>query len=125
MVKKLIGLLLCAAMLCGLAGCSDDNNQEIVGKWVPTTVTIGGSSVAYSEIKKEGKEFSLTFERSGKCILVLGGIRNEGEYVFNETSVDVTYGGQALKLDYSGGLITLTLNYNNESNSFLFSKVNE
>lgn len=125
MVKKLIGLLLCAAMLCGLAGCSDDNNQEIVGKWVPTTVTIGGSSVAYSEIKKEGKEFSLTFERSGKCILVLGGIRNEGEYVFNETSVDATYGGQALKLDYSGGLMTLTLNYNNESNSFLFSKVNE
>lgn len=125
MIKKIIGLLLAAAMLAALASCSDDNNQEIVGKWVPSTVTIGGSSVSYSDIQKEGKEFSLTFERGGKCILVLGGIRNEGEYVFNETSVDVSYAGQSLKLDYSGGLLTLTLNYNNESNSFIFSKVVE
>ena len=126
-MTKTIGALVVAAalMLCMLTGCSDDNNSEIVGKWVPSTVSLGNSTVSYSDIAKEDKEFSITFESNGKCVLILGGIRNEGEFTFNETSVDITYGGQSLKLNYSQNILTLTLNYNNESTSYMFTKVNE
>lgn len=126
MIKKVSALLIYAVLfLCVFSGCSDDNNEEIVGKWVPSTVMLGSSTISYSEIVKEGKEFSLEFDRSGKCRLVLGGIENEGEYTFNETSVDINYSGQSLKLDYSGGILTLTLNYNNESTSYMFTKAAE
>lgn len=126
MMKKIAVLFLFAIVVSSVfAGCSDNNNSEIVGKWIPSTVSIGGSSVPYSEIANEEKEFCITFESSGKCTLVLGGIKNEGNYVFNETSVDIEYGGKQLKLDYSGEIITLTLNYNNESTSYMFSKVSE
>ena len=67
-------LLLCVIVMLCAAGCSDDNNSEIVGKWVPSTVSLGSSTVSYSDIVKEGKEFSMTFERNGKCKLILGGI---------------------------------------------------
>lgn len=126
-MAKTIGALVVAAamMLCMLTGCSDDNNSEIVGKWVPSTVSLGNSTVSYSDIAKEDKEFSMTFESNGKCVLILGGIRNEGEFTFNETSVDITYGGQSLKLNYSQNILTLTLNYHNETTSYMFTKVNE
>ncbi len=126
MIKNISALVLCAVLcLCVFAGCSDDNNSEIVGKWVPTTVTIGSSTVPYSDLVKEGREFSLTFESNGKCKIILGGIENEGEFTFNETSVDINYSGQSMKLDYSRGVLTLNLNYNNETTSYLFSKVVE
>ena len=118
-------LLLCVIVMLCAAGCSDDNKSEIVGKWVPSTVSLGSSTVSYSDIVKEGKEFSMTFESNGKCKLILGGIENYGEFTFNETSVDVTYGGQSLKLDYNQGILTLTLNYHNESTSYMFTKVTE
>lgn len=126
MIKNISALMLCVVLgMCVFAGCSDDNNSEIVGKWVPTTVTIGSSTVPYSDLVKEGREFILTFESNGKCKIILGGIENEGEFTFNETSVDVKYGGQSMKLDYNQGILTLTLNYNNESTSYMFSKVVE
>ncbi len=126
MIKNISALVLCAVLcLCVFAGCSDDNNSEIVGKWVPTTVTIGSSTVPYSDLVKEGREFSLTFESNGKCKIILGGIENEGEFTFNETSVDINYSGQSMKLDYNRGVLTLNLNYNNETTSYLFSKVVE
>ncbi len=126
MIKKIGALIICAVLcLCVFAGCSDDNNSEIVGKWTPSTVMLGTNTISYSDIAKEGKEFSLEFENSGKCRLVLGGIENEGEYTFNETSVDISYGGQNLKLGYNQGILTLTLNYNNETTSYMFSKVVE
>ena len=126
MINNISALVLCAVLcLCVFAGCSDDNNSEIVGKWVPTTVTIGSSTVPYSDLVKEGREFSLTFESNGKCKIILGGIENEGEFTFNETSVDINYSGQSMKLDYNRGVLTLNLNYNNETTSYLFSKVVE
>lgn len=126
MQKQIASLLLCMVMVLALtAGCSEDNNAEIVGKWVPSTVSLGGTTVAYSDIAKEGKEFSLTFDSNGSCEVILGGIRNEGTFVFNETSVDVTYGSQSMKLNYSQNILTLTLNYNNESTSYMFTKVQE
>lgn len=126
MRKRIASILLCMVIVLGItAGCSEDNNAEIVGKWVPSTVSLGGTTVSYSDIAKEDKEFSMTFESSGNCVIVLGGIRNEGTFVFNETSVDVTYGSQSMKLNYSQGILTLTLNYNNESTSYMFTKVQE
>jgi hypothetical protein len=125
-MKRMIALLLAAVMTLGiLARCTDDNNDVIVGKWVPSTVTLSGTTVAYSELANQDKEFSITFESGGKCRLVLGGIENDGTYVFNETSVDIDYCSKQMKLDYSEGIITLTLNYNNEATSYMFTKVVE
>lgn len=126
MRKKIAGvvvfiILISAAVM--LSGCSDENNSEIVGEWTPSTVSIGGSTISYSELQTEDKEFVLKFYDDGKCSIVIGGISNEGTYTFNNTSVDIEYSGKTQKLAYDRGILTLSLNYNNEVTSYMFTKV--
>ena len=53
---------------------------------------------------------------------MIGGVSNEGSYTFNKTSVDIEYGGKSQKLAYDKGILTLSLNYNNEVTSYMFTK---
>ena len=98
-MKKAAALLLAVVLAFTavmLSGCSDEGNEAIVGEWTPSTVSIHGSTIAYSDLDTEGREFSFDFYSNGKCKIVIGGISNEGTYTFNETSVDIQYGGQPL-----------------------------
>lgn len=126
MRKKIVGiivflLLVSAAVM--LSGCSEESNDEIVGEWTPSTVSIGGSTIPYSELQIEDRDFVFKFYDDGKCSIVIGGISNEGTYTFNNTSVDIEYGGKTQKLAYDKGIMTLSLNYNNEVTSYMFTKV--
>lgn len=123
MVKKLtaLGLALIFTLLL-LAGCSDNANSDLVGTWTPITASINGETIQFSELDVEEGSFEFTFESNGSCRLVLAGIENRGSYVFNKTSVDVSYGGKTEKLLYDQGILTLNFNYNNETTSFMFTK---
>ncbi len=123
MIKKLAVLLMCS--LCILAvfvGCGDDKNAEIVGEWLPTTATINGETVKYSELGIKENHFSLTFTQDGKCTAVLAGISSESKYTFNDSSVDIELNGEPHKLEYSYGTLKWTLNYGGEATSFTFAK---
>ena len=53
----------------------------------------------------------------------IGGVQNDGTYTFNETSVDVQYGGKSQKLSFDAGILTLKLTYHNQTTSYMFTKV--
>ena len=116
LVLILSGLLL-------LTGCTKKNNDALVGEWVPSTVSIGGSTISYSELDTKGRDFSIRFYANGKCKLKIGGITNEGNFTFNETSVDISYGGKSQKLSYDQGILTLKMDYNGQTTSYMFTKV--
>ncbi len=126
MIKKTVLLLIGIMIaLLTLAGCSDSGNSEIIGSWVPTTATIGGTTVNYSTLELEEGNFGLEFYEDGRCVITLAGIDKEGTYTFNGTSVDVITGNDERKLDYSAGTITLYIDYdNNNSMQLTFTKVN-
>ncbi len=106
-----------------LTGCTDDNNAAVVGEWVPSTVSIGGTTISYSELDTKGRDFYFRFYSNGKCKIKIGGITNEGTYSFNETSVDIQYGGKSQKLSYDQGILTLKMEYNDQTTSYMFTKV--
>ena len=83
---------------------------------------INGETIQFSELDVEEGSFQFTFENNGRCTLILAGIENHGSYVFNKTSVDISYGGKTEKLLYDQGILTLNFYYNNETTSFMFSK---
>ena len=114
--------LLCALSLL-LSGCTDDNNAEVVGEWAPSTVSIGGTTISYSELDTNGRDFGFHFFSDGKCKITIGGVQNDGTYTFNETSVDVQYGGKSQKLSFDAGILTLKLTYHNQTTSYMFTKV--
>ena len=116
-------MLVCALTALLMSGCSDDNNSAIVGEWAPSTVSIGGTTIAYSELNTENKGFGFHFYADGKCKIIIGGVTNDGTYTFNETSVDVQYAGKSQKLSYERGILTLKLSYHNETTSYMFTKV--
>lgn len=125
-MKKTAALLLIAIWLVGalaLAGCSGADNAELVGEWKPSTVSIGGTTISYGDLDTEDKDFSITFRPDGKCRLVIGGITNEGSYTFHETSVDIQYGSKEQKLSYDHGILTLKLEYNDQTTAYMFTKV--
>ncbi len=105
-----------------LSGCDGDNNSAIVGEWVPSTVSIGGTTIAYSELNTEGQSFQLRFFDNGKCEITLGGVKNDGTYTFNDTAVDIKYGGKTQKLSYDQGILTLKMDYNGQPTSYMFTK---
>lgn len=123
MTKRLTALTLTILItLLLLAGCSDNENSELVGTWTPITANINGETIQFSELETDEDSFRFTFESNGSCTLVLAGIENHGSYVFNKTSVDVSYGGKTEKLLYDEGILTLNFYYNNETTSFMFTK---
>ena len=118
----LLALLLALSSMTVLSGCSNEENNELVGTWIPITANINGETIQFSELDVEEGSFQFTFENNGRCTLILAGIENHGSYVFNKTSVDISYGGKTEKLLYDQGILTLNFYYNNEPTSFMFSK---
>ena len=86
MLKQASAMLLICVLVFALAGCSSGDNSAIVGEWKPSTVSIGGTTISYSELDTEGRDFSFVFNASGSCDITIGGIENEGSYTFNETA---------------------------------------
>ena len=129
MIRKIRTAALTLCLVFGLlilSGCGGDaNNSEIAGKWVPATATINGETVQFSELNTDSDSFGFVFEANGSCEITIAGTKNNGTYTFNETSVDVEYGGKSEKLRYSEGMLTLNFNYNNETTSFVFTKATD
>ena len=107
------------------SGCGENKNSEIVGEWVPATANINGETIKFSELNTDSNNFGFVFEEHGSCEVTIAGTKNNGSYVFNDTSVDIEYGGKTERLAYSDGMLTLYFNYNNESTSFMFTKKTE
>ena len=107
------------------SGCGENKNSEIVGEWVPATANINGETIKFSELNTDSNNFGFVFEENGSCEVTIAGTKNSGSYVFNDTSVDIEYGGKTERLAYSDGMLTLYFNYNNESTSFMFTKKTE
>ncbi len=123
MGKKIAALsLFCLIISWLLAGCGEDKNAAIAGEWVPSTVSIGGTTISYSELDTKGRDFSFRFHPDGKCKIVIGGVQNDGTYTFNDTSVDIQYGGKSQKLSYDQGILTLKMTYNGQTTSYMFTK---
>lgn len=121
-ILALVLLLLTAAVL---TGCSNEDNSEIVGEWKPSTVSINGTTISYSDLDTKGKDFSFNFYPDGKCKIIIGGVSNDGSYAFHQTSVDIQYGGKSQKLSYDHGILTLKLDYNNQTTAYMFTKVSK
>ena len=131
-ILALVLLLLTAAML---TGCSGEDNSEIVGEWKPSTVSINGTTISYSDLDTKGKDFSFNFYPDGKCKIIIGGftvsddgsrlVSNDGSYHFHQTSVDIQYGGKSQKLSYDHGILTLKLDYNGQTTAYMFTKVSQ
>ena len=123
-VCAVLMIALFAAMLT-LAGCGENKNSEIVGEWIPATATINGETVQFGDLDVESDKFGFVFKENGSCEITIAGTKNNGTYTFNETSVDIDYGGKSEKLLYSDGMLTMNFNYNNETTSFMCTKKTE
>ena len=124
-IAAILLALFCVLSVFALSGCSDADNSAVVGEWTPSTVSINGTTISYSELDTENRDFGFHFYADGNCKIKIGGIQNDGTYTFNETSLDVQYGGKSQKLSYEGGVLTLKLNYNNQTTSYMFTRVAE
>ena len=89
--------LTCVLVL--LAGCGDDKNAPIVGRWQATKVKLNGETISFAELDCSDKEFSFNFKE------------------------DIVYGGKTEKLSYDSSVLTLCFNYNNEKTQYLFTRV--
>ena len=57
--------LTCVLVL--LAGCGDDKNAPIVGRWQATKVKLNGETISFAELDCSDKEFSFNFKEDGSC----------------------------------------------------------
>lgn len=120
--KGIVLLLVIITATLMLAGCGDSKNSEIAGKWIPTSANLNGKSVKYSDLNLEDGYFSFDFSESGHCKACIAGVEGEGDYTFNNTSVDININGEDYKVDYSNSTLTLSLNYGGTKCSFSFVK---
>lgn len=106
-----------------LAGCGNEKNAAIAGRWEATKANIHGETISFAELDTDSGDFCFEFREDGSCTAVLGGVKNEGTYTFNATTVDILYGNKEEKLSYDQGVLTMTFYYNNEKTSYMFTKV--
>jgi hypothetical protein len=123
MIKKTATLILCTLLfIVLLTACGDKENSEIVGKWVPTTATLNGTTVQYSTLDLDDDQFGFEFTSDGKCSATLTGITSTGTYTFSDTAVDIVINGESQKLSYDSGTLTLVMNYDDNPMSVSFTK---
>lgn len=125
MLKHAAAIVLLCVFVLALAGCSSEDNSAIVGEWKPSTVSIDGTTISYGDLQTKGRDFSIVFYANGKCRIKIAGVENEGSFSFNETSVDIEYGGKTQKLSYDQGILTLKFEYDGQTTSYMFSKVSK
>ncbi len=123
MFKRFFSVLCITCVIFVISACSNNNNAEIAGKWVPTTITINGETLKYSDIETDEKQFEINFSENGKCSATLAGISDDCDFTFSGTSVDIEINGEKHKLSYDNGTLTLSLNYSSETTVITFSKV--
>lgn len=111
------------AVFIALSGCGNNRNSEIEGEWVPTTAYLNGVTIQYSELGIEKDQFGFVFNSDGTCVATRAGVTEKGSFVLNESSIDVNFGGAPERLDYDGKNIKLNYTYNNETTSFIFTKL--
>lgn len=117
-------LLSVAILLFTLSGCGDNKkNEDITGKWIPTSAVLNGESVKYSELGLKDGYFQFEFSENGTCSATIAGIDYDGTYTFSETSVVATLNGNDERLVYEKVQGTLTYNYDHTT-SFTFIKEN-
>ena len=124
-MKKTLSIIMIIAVITALftlAGCGENKNSAIVGEWIPASATINGETVQFAELDVDVDKFGFVFNDNGSCEITIAGTKNNGTYSYNETSVDIDYGGKSEKLIYSDGMLTMNFNYNNETTSFMFTK---
>ena len=133
-MKKFIAclavLMLCATMFLPVMAAEAEFTPSVTNKPAPTIVPVmdpDGNPLDDTEriapIEFFTDHIGLTFYSGGKCSVTIGGVTNEGSFTFNETSVDVEYGGKTQKLSYDRGILTLKLDYNGNTTSYMFTKV--
>lgn len=123
MIKKFaIILFFASTLLLILVGCGNDENSEIVGDWVPSTATINGTTVQYSSLGLDDDQFFLSFDSNDKCTVILTGITHSCTYTYNGTSIDIIINNEEHKLGYEAGIITYSLNYENNPMQICFTK---
>ena len=124
-MKKTLSIIMIIAVITALftlAGCGENKNSAIVGEWIPASATINGETVQFAELDVDVDKFGFVFNDNGSCEITIDNTKNNGTYSYNETSVDIDYGGKSEKLIYSDGMLTMNFNYNNETTSFMFTK---
>lgn len=123
MIKKFAIILSCFFTFSLIfVGCGTDKNSEIVGEWVPATATINGTTVHYSSLGLDDDQFFLEFNSNGSCKVILTGICYNCTYTFNDTSIDIIINNEENKLDYEAGIITYSLDYENNPMQISFTK---
>ena len=125
MKKLLLVAMAILTFMFAFCGCDDNKNEEITGKWIPTTAVINGETVPYSSLELDKDSFEIEFFKDGKCTITSFGVTEKGSYIFNDTSVDVTINNSSQKLDYATGTISYTLNYHENPMSVNFVRTNE
>ena len=115
-------ILSLVVLVFSLSGCgNDEENNDIAGKWIPTSAVLNGESVKYSELGLEEGYFQFEFFANGNCTATLAGIDYDGTYTCNETSVIATLGGVEERLVYEKTQGALTY-YFDHTTSFTFAK---
>lgn len=126
MLKRCCTIIFCV-IICSvlLVACGENKNSKIVGKWIPSTVTMNNKTMKYSSLGTDDDQFGLQFESNGNCTIITTGIVKKGTFVFNDTAIDVMINGESKKLNYATGIITLSLNYENNPMQISFIKARE
>lgn len=123
MIKKFAVIMFCVSMILLIsAGCGTDKNSEIIGDWVPSTATINGTTVNYSQLGIDEDQFYLSFSSNDTCTVTLTGISHNCTYKFNDTSIDIIINNEEQKLGYEAGIIIYSLDYDNNPMQISFTK---
>ncbi len=123
-IFKIFNILLLS--FCGilssilLINCTNKKNDILVGDWSPTTIKIQGTTIKYSDLIVNNQLFDLCFTKDGKCSVTIGGVKNDGIYSLNKSSVEIKINNKSQKLSFEGKTLTMSLDYDNTDTLITF-----
>lgn len=117
-----ISLLSFCGILSGilLINCTNKKNDILVGDWSPTTIEIQGTTIKYSDLIVNNQLFDLCFTKDGRCSVTIGGVKNDGIYSLNKSSVEIKINNKSQKLSFEGRTLTMSLDYDNTDTLITF-----
>lgn len=103
-----------------LINCTNKKNDILVGDWSPTTIEIQGTTIKYSDLIVNNQLFDLCFTKDGRCSVTIAGVKNDGIYSLNKSSVEIKINNKSQKLSFEGRTLTMSLDYDNTDTLITF-----
>lgn len=99
--------VLCVALLVCAAGCSNSDNDKVVGSWTVVGINVGEEVLTGNDLSMLGEETTVLINDNGTCSFDTAGTVVDGKWELSGDTITFTIDGETMNGAVNGNSIVI------------------